>query len=208
MRLQWPDLQGRWNDLHRFMHLDGAISSLTLRSGYSKVGDEDGPAGGLVERRIDTDTFGPILGWDLVFRSGIRASLASNLSRATTIDQRVYGVTRDKESKSTDLRITKTFPAAKGIRFFFSKKRIRLPNDLNLNLNCNLAGDRQVVSRPGERAYTESDTKSLKVGSGTTYNFTRAISGGFNFEYRQNDDLKQGIKRRGITVDFNAQFSF
>jgi hypothetical protein len=46
------------------------------------------------------------------------------------------------------------------------------------------------------------------VGSGTTYNFSRAISGGFNFEYRQADDLKQGLKRRGITVEFNAQFSF
>ncbi|HET9950438.1 MAG TPA: cell surface protein SprA [Candidatus Eisenbacteria bacterium] len=207
-KFQWPDLQGRWNDLHRFMHLDKSVSSMSLRSGYSKVTDEDGPSYGPVERRINTDTFGPILGWDLVFRSGVRASLASSLTRATTIDQRVYGVTRDKQTTNTDLRITKTFPAAKGIRFFFSKKRVRLPNDLNLNFTCNLTGDRQVVSRPGERAYTESDNKGLKVGSGTTYNFTRAISGGFNFEYRQNDDLKQGIKRRGITVDFNAQFSF
>jgi hypothetical protein len=65
-----------------------------------------------------------------------------------------------------------------------------------------------VVSRPGERKYTESDNKGLKVSSGTTYNFSRAISGGFNFEYRQNDDRKLGINRRGITVDLNAQFSF
>jgi hypothetical protein len=208
MRFQWPDLQGRWNDLHRALHLDGPLSSLTLRSGYSKVTDESGPSAGPPEQRTNTDTFGPILGWDLIFRSGIRASLASTLTRASTIDQRVYGVTRDKQSTTTDFRLTKTFPAAKGIRFFFSKKRVRLQNDLNLNLTANITGDRQVVSRPGERAYTESDTKGLKVGSGTTYNFSRAISGGFNFEYRQADDLKQGLKRRGITVEFNAQFSF
>jgi len=207
-KFQWPGLDGRWNDLHRFMHLDRSLNSLTLRSGYSRVNDEDGPADGPAERLISTETFGPILGWDLVFRSGVRASLASSLTRASTIDQRVYGVTRDRQTKNTDLRITKTFPAAKGIRFLFSKKRMRLPNDLNLNLTCGLTGDRQVVNRAGERAYTESDNKGLKVGSGTTYNFTRAISGGFNFEYRQSDDLKQGIKRRGITVDFNAQFSF
>jgi len=207
-RFTWPDLQGRWVDVHKLLRLDQTLTSLTMRSGFSRVNDEDGPVDGPLERRIQTDTFGPILGWDFVFRNGVRASLSSSLTRATTIDQRVYGVTRDKQTSNTDLRVTKTFPAARGIRFPFSKKRVRLPNDLNLNLTCGVTGDRQVVSRPGERKYTESDNKGLKVSSGTTYNFSRAISGGFNFEYRQNDDRKLGINRRGITVDLNAQFSF
>ncbi len=207
-RVQWPDLQGRWVDVHRHLHLDQTLTSLTVRSGYSHVADEDGPLDAAVERTIKTDTYGPILGWDFVFRNGVRASVASSLTRAATIDARVYGVTRDKKTTNSDVRVTKTFPAAKGIHLPFSKKTIRLPNDLNLNLTCNLAGDRQIVSRSGERNYTESDTKSLKVGTGTTYNFSRAITGGFNFEYRQNDDRKLGIKRRGITVDLNAAFTF
>ncbi|HEY6571791.1 MAG TPA: hypothetical protein VI198_00615, partial [Candidatus Eisenbacteria bacterium] len=207
-KIQWPDLQGRWVDLHRLLHLDRALTSLTVRSAYSHVLDEDGPIDAAVERTIKTDTYGPILGWDFVFRNGIRASLTSSLTRASTIDARVYGVTRDKQSTNSDVRFTKTFPAAKGIKFPFSKKTIRLPNDLNLNLTCSVTGDKQIVSRSGERKYTEADTKGLKVGSGTTYNFSRAITGGFNFEYRQNDDRKLGIKRRGITVDFNAAFTF
>ena len=207
-KIQWPDVQGRWVDLHRLLRLDQALTSLTVRSSYSHITDEDGPVDAAVERTIKTDTFGPILGWDFVFRNGVRASLASSLTRASTLDARVYGVTRDKQTTNSDFRITKTFPAAKGIRFPFTKKTVRLPNDLNLNLTCNVTGDRQVVSRSGERQYTESDTKGLKVGSGTTYNFSRAITGGFNFEYRRNDDRKLGIKRRGITIDFNAAFSF
>ncbi|HEU4725748.1 MAG TPA: hypothetical protein VFU59_10690, partial [Candidatus Eisenbacteria bacterium] len=184
------------------------LSSLTLRSGFSRVTDEDGPVDAAVERTIQTDTYGPILGWDFVFRNGVRASLASSLTKATSIDSRIYGVTRDRRTTNSDLRITKTFPAAKGIKFPFSKKVVRLPNDLNLNLTCNVTGDKQVTSRPGEQEYLETDTKGLKVGSGTTYNFSRAITGGFNFEYRQNDDRKLGIKRRGITVDLNAAFTF
>jgi hypothetical protein len=48
----------------------------------------------------------------------------------------------------------------------------------------------------------------LNVGSGTTYNFTRTVSGGFNFAYRQTHDKKLEIKNRGISIEFNAQFSF
>ncbi len=207
-RLQWPDLQGRWSDLHKTMSLDQTLQSLSLRSGYSRTTDKDGPIDAPVERRTETTQFAPILGWDLVFRNGIRASVASTLTRSSTIDERLYGVTRDKQTTNTDIRLTKTFPAAKGIRFPFSKKPIRLPNDLNLNLTCGLTGDQQTVRRTGERPYTETNTKGLKVTSGTSYNFSRTISGGFNLEYRQNDDRKAGIKRRGITVDLNAAFTF
>lgn len=207
-KIVWPDLQGRWVDFHRFLRLDPSLTSLTVRSGFSRTTDEDGPVDAAVERTLRTDLFGPILGWDFVFRNGVRASLTSSLTRSTAIDARIYGVTRDKKSTNSDVRITKTFPAAKGIRLPLSKKVIRLPNDLNLNLTYNVTGDKLIVSKSGEPDYIESDTKGLKVGSGTTYNFSRAITGGFNFEYRQNDDRKLGLKRRGITVDLNAAFTF
>ena len=161
-----------------------------------------------MERRTKTTQFAPILGWDLVFRNGIRASVASALTRSSAVDERLYGVQRDQQRTNTDIRFTKTFPAAKGIKFPWAKKPVRLPNDLNLNLTCNLSGDKTSVQRSGAPTYIESNTKSLKLGSGTTYNFSRTISGGFNLEYRQNDDRKAGLKRRGITVDINAAFTF
>jgi hypothetical protein len=207
-RLQWPDLRGRWSDLHRALHLDQSLQSLALSSGYAHSTEEDGPIDAAVERRTKTTQFAPILGWDLVFRSGIRASIASTLTRSSAIDERLYGVTRDKQTTNTDIRFTKNFPASKGIKFPWAKKPVRLPNDLNLNLTCNLTGDKTTVQRSGAPTYVESNTKGLKVASGTTYNFSRTISGGFNLEYRQNDDRKSGIKRRGITVDLNAAFTF
>jgi cell surface protein SprA len=207
-RIQWPDLKGRWSDLHRFLRLDTALKNLTLQSGYSNVSDKEGPADGPTERRTKTRTFGPLLGWDMVFRNDIRASLSSSVTKATSIDDRAFGVERERQTTNTDVRINKTFPASKGIKFPWSKNRIRLPNDLNLNLTVGLQGDRAVVRRPGEREYEETDQQRLNIGSGTTYNFTRTISGGFNFAYRQTHDKKLEIKNRGISIEFNAQFSF
>ncbi|HEU4334565.1 MAG TPA: cell surface protein SprA [Candidatus Eisenbacteria bacterium] len=207
-RIQWPDLKGRWSDLHRFLRLDTALKNLTLQSGYSNVSDKEGPADGPTERRTKTRTFGPLLGWDMVFRNDIRASLSSSVTKATSIDDRAFGVERERQTTNTDVRFNKTFPASKGIKFPWSKNRIRLPNDLNLNLTVGLQGDRAVVRRPGQREYEETDQQRLNVGSGTTYNFTRTISGGFNFAYRQTHDKKLEIKNRGISIEFNAQFSF
>ncbi|HSQ59887.1 MAG TPA: cell surface protein SprA [Acidobacteriota bacterium] len=207
-RIQWPDLKGRWSDLHRFLHLETALKNLTLQSGFSKVSDEEGPADGPTERRTKTRTFGPLLGWDMVFRNDVRASLSSSVTKATSIDDRAFGVERERQTTNTDVRLNKTFPASKGIKFPWSKNRVRLPNDLNLNLTVGLQGDRAVVRRAGERDYEETNQERLNVASGTTYNFTRTISGGFNFAYRQTHDKKLEVKNRGISVEFNAQFSF
>jgi hypothetical protein len=207
-RFQWPDLNARWSDVHRFLSLEGALKSLTLQSHFTRTLDEDGPEIGPTEREVDTRTFGPLLGWDFVFQNDVRASLTSSVTKATTVDNRAFGVTRDQQRTSTDVRLNKTFPASKGIKFPWSKKRIRLPNDLNLNLTVGVQSDRQVVKREGERDYLETNQSRLNVNSGTTYNFTRTISGGFNFAYRQSNDKKLDIKTRGISIEFNAQFAF
>jgi len=207
-RFQWPDLKARWTDLHRLLSLGDALKSLTLQSGFSKLNEEEGPQGGPTERRTNTRAFGPLLGWDLVFTNDIRATLTSSLTKATTVDERSGGHTRDRQTTNTDVRLNKTFPAAKGIKLPFSKNRIRLPNDLNLNMIFALQSDYVTSIRTGERPYIETNQERLNVSSGSTYNFSRSISGGFNFAYRQTNDKKSGIKTRGISVEFNAQFAF
>jgi hypothetical protein len=207
-RFQWPDVKGRWTDFHRFLRLDEALKSLTLQSGFSRSTEEEGPQHGTIERRTNTRNFAPLLGWDVVFRNDIRASLTSSLTQATTIDQRSAGLTRDRQTTNTDVRLNKTFPAAKGIKLPFSKNRIRLPNDLNLNLSVGLQSDYATSIREGERPYIETNQERLNVSSGSNYNFSRAISGGFNFSYRQTNDKKAGLKTRGISVELNAQFAF
>jgi hypothetical protein len=54
----------------------------------------------------------------------------------------------------------------------------------------------------------ETDTQRLNVGSGTTYNFTPSITGGFDLAFRQTKDYKSAITQRGITIAVNAQFRF
>jgi hypothetical protein len=46
------------------------------------------------------------------------------------------------------------------------------------------------------------------VGSGTTYNFTPSITGGFDLAFRQTKDYKQNLTQRGITISVNGQFRF
>jgi hypothetical protein len=48
----------------------------------------------------------------------------------------------------------------------------------------------------------------LNVTSGSTYNFTQAITAGFNLGFSQTKDLKTAITQRGITVALNGQFRF
>jgi hypothetical protein len=64
------------------------------------------------------------------------------------------------------------------------------------------------VKETGRPDYVGRSTSRLNVSSGSTYNFTRAIVGGFNFAYYQADDNKLGLKSRGLSIEFNAQFTF
>ena len=115
---------------------------------------------------------------------------------------------RTTSNKTHDIRLTKTYPANKGIRFPWSKRRVKLPNDVNLNLTLGIARDQQFFVVPGGEPQIESNTQRLNVGSGTTYNFTPSITGGFDLAFRQTKDYKQNLTQRGITISVNGQFRF
>jgi len=71
-----------------------------------------------------------------------------------------------------------------------------------------IARDRQVTDREGFDTLVETDTQRLNVGSGTTYNFTPSITGGFDLAFRQTKDYKTALTQRGITIAVNGQFRF
>ena len=104
--------------------------------------------------------------------------------------------------------MNKVFPAAKGIRLPGSKKRIKLPNDLNLGVTVNLTTNRQLVRLANGRENIEIYNSQMTVGSQTNYNFSQSISGGFNLGFRQNKDKKTDVTTRGITIAFNGTFRF
>jgi hypothetical protein len=210
LSLSLPDLKGRWLDLHRMLGLSETISSMSLNSGYNYHRDETGPADGPLETSTTTTTWNPLLGWDLAWRNGLRANISTNVIGGTTSDQRVYGLTSVRQSVNTEVRFTKTYSAARGIRLPFSRKPMRLGNDLNLNLTFSAASDRKVTQRPslGVPDIVELDQTRWTIGSATNYNFTQTISGGFNLGFRQSEDKKTAITTRGLTVALNAQFRF
>ncbi|TMQ64819.1 MAG: cell surface protein SprA [Candidatus Eisenbacteria bacterium] len=208
LQLTLPDLKARWLDLNRLLGLSGSINSMSLNSGYNLRREEIGPQDGPLDQRVNTTTWQPLIGWDLAWRNGLRANISTAVVQATSLDQRSFGIVGERQSVNTDIRFTKIFPASRGIRFPWSKKAMKLPNDLNLNLTVSLASDRKITKQPQFPDLVELDTQRLSVTSGTTYNFTQSISGGFNLGYRNNRDLKTQITSRGITIAFNGQFRF
>ncbi len=208
LSLSLPDLKARWLDLNHLFGLSRSVTSMSMNSAYNLRRDEIGPTAGPLEQRVSTTTWQPLLGWDLAWRNGLRANVSTAVIQATSVDDRSFGVIGDRQTVSTDVRFTKIFPASRGIRFPWSKRPVKLPNDLNLNLTVGMGTDRKVTKRPFFEDLVELDTRRLSVTSGTTYNFTQSISGGFNLGFRNNKDLKTNITTRGITIALNGQFRF
>ena len=206
--LVWPDVKGRWSDLQRLLGMNQSMTSLTLSTGYALRTEELGPRSGLVELRTRSTTFQPLLGWDAVFRNGIRTTVTTSNSTTETTDDRVPGVARANENTNSSIQVNKLFPAAKGIKLPGMKTRIKLPNDLNLGLTVNLSGNKQVVRQASGRENIEVYNSQLSLGSQTNYNFSQSISGGFNLGFRQNKDKKADVTTRGITIAFNGTFRF
>ncbi|HMI32240.1 MAG TPA: hypothetical protein VK527_10940 [Candidatus Limnocylindrales bacterium] len=206
--LSWPDLNGSWLQLQQPLGLEGMLSSLVVSSHYSVSNEDQGPQGKPIETHTRTTNWGPLLKWEASFRNGIRADVTSAMTQTAGLDQRLGGLIRSHTTTNHDVRLTKTYPAARGIRFPWSKRRVKLPNDVNLNLSMGIARDRSVSDRAGFETLVETDTQRLNVGSGTTYNFTPSITGGFDLAFRQTKDYKAALTNRGITIAVNAQFRF
>jgi hypothetical protein len=206
--LSWPDLNGRWLQLQQDLGLGDILSSLVLSSHYSLKTEDQGPEGQPLETHVTTTNWAPLLRWEASFRNGIRAEVTTAQAKSQALDERIGGVLRTHTTTNHDVRLTKTYPASKGIRFPWSRRRVKLPNDVNLNLTLGIARDKQYFVAPGVSAQPETDTQRLNVGSGTTYNFTPSITGGFDLAFRQTKDYKQNLTQRGITIAVNGQFRF
>ena len=206
--LTWPDLNGSWLQLQQVLGMEELMSSLILTSHYSLRTEESGPEGKPIETRTKTTNWSPLLRWETSFKNGIRADATTSLVKTEVLSAIQGDATRTSTATNHEVHLTKIYPAAKGIRFPWSKRRVKLPNDVNLNLTMVLASTKQETEVPGFPVYLESQTQRLNVGSGTSYNFTPSITGGFDLSFEQNKDYKLDITRRGIHVAVNGQFRF
>ena len=205
----WPDLNGSWLQLQQPLGLSEMLTSLVVSSRYSVKNEDQGPTGKAVETHTKTTNWGPLLHWEASFKNGIRADVNTAISKSRLLDVRQGALTRDHITKNHDVRLTKVYPASKGIRFPWSKRRVKLPNDVNLNLTLGIVRDRQVAEQAGViEPLIEADTQRLNVGSGTTYNFTPSITGGFDLSFTQTKDYKYDLTTRGLRFAVNGQFRF
>jgi len=205
----YPTVNATWSDLQRLLGLAGTLNSLTLTSGYDRLNTESGPKDGILEERTHVTRHAPLLSWVANFKNGIRLSASSNVEASETEDGRAIGYLLSRHTKSTQIELNKNFPASGGIRFPWSKKRLRLPNDLNLGARVDMGATRVVRHQPTSDLI-DQDIANFRVGSTTSYNFSQSMAGGFNLEYRQDTNHQLGAQgvRRGITIEFNGTFRF
>jgi hypothetical protein len=206
--MTWPDLNGSWLQLQQILGMEDLMSSLVVSSRYSVKNEDQGPAGKPIETHSRTTNWGPLLRWEASFKNGIRADATTAVSKSELLNELQGGVTRERITKNHDVRLSKVYPASKGIRFPWSKRRVKLPNDVNLNLSLGIIRDKQETSAPGVETLVETDTQRLNVGSGTTYNFTPSITGGFDLSFTQTKDYKYDLTTRGLRIAVNGQFRF
>jgi hypothetical protein len=206
--LSWPDVTLRWLELQRPLGLIDQFSSLTVNTHYSLKVDANGPEGQPIERRVESTTWAPLLGWQASWKNGLRTDATTAYTKVQEIDETAFGVTRERSSKHHDIRLTKLFPASRGIKLPWRKNRIRLPNDLNLNLSMTVQHDQQSTLYRNGLSTLELDQQSLSVASGTSYNFSQSVTGGFDLGFRQTTDYKSDIIQRSVSIAFNAQFRF
>src|SRR5678816_2692083 len=204
--LTWPDLTGSWPMLHQVLGMEEMMSSLVVSSHYSLRTEDQGPEGQPFDVRTKATNWAPLLRWESQFRNGIRLEANTASARTEVLNAIQGNATRTTSSVNHDVTLTKTYPAARGIRFPWSKRRVKLPNDVNLNLKMVLSRNKAETMQPGLGSYLESETSRVQVGSGTSYNFTPSITGGFDLSFEQNKDYKLDITRRGIRMSVNGQF--
>jgi hypothetical protein len=204
----WPDVTLRWLELQRPLGLQNEASSLALNAHYSFKVDETGPTGSHPDHRLETTNWAPLLGWQASFKNGVRADVNTAYMTSKDIDETAFGVTTTRSSLNHDIRLTKLFPASKGIKFPWSKKRVRLPNDLNLNLQVTIQNQKQETLNPYGYNIVNTDQQTLSISSGSSYNFTQSMTGGFNLGFSQTKDNKSLITTRHVNVAFTAQFRF
>jgi hypothetical protein len=206
--LSWPDVTVRWLELQRLLGLANEATSLALTSHYSLKADESGPQGQPTQRRLETTNWAPLLGWQISWKNGLRTDVNTAYTKSKDIDETVFGTIQARTTLNHDIRVTKLFQASKGIRFPWSKKRVRLPNDLNLTLQTTIQNTKQETISSFGPSSVVLDQQNLSVSSGTSYNFSQSVTGGFNLGFGQTKDNKSLIITRRINVSLNAQFRF
>jgi hypothetical protein len=206
--VSWPDVTLRWLELQRLLGLSEAITSLILNTHYTLKVDETGPIQGRIERRSESTNWGPLLGWQASWKNGLRTDVTTTFSEFRDVDVTALGSARVRQTKNHDIRLSKLFPASRGIRFPWSRKRVRLPNDLNLSLSTSLRNNKSRTVNPFGFSTVEQDQQTLDVQTGTSYNFSQSITGGFNMGFGQTKDNKSDLTQRRVSVAFNAQFRF
>jgi hypothetical protein len=206
--LSWPDVTVRWQELQRILGMTNEATSLVVNSHYSFKADESGPTGAHPDRRLETTSWAPILGWHASWKNSLTTDVRTAYTTTKDIDETVFGVTRTTSSVNHDIQFTKLFPASKGIKFPWSRNRVRLRNDLSLNLQVAVQNQKQETLNPYGFDTVDRDQQTLSVTSATSYNFTQSVTSGFTLGFGQTKDRKSDIITRHINVSFNAQFRF
>jgi hypothetical protein len=212
--VRWPDVQFTLNRVENWVVIRGIARSSSINSSFSRDMEESRPAGGDIDEKTSQTTWAPLLSWQTTWKNNFITLLS--YSTAETIRERnpetaQSGKTRER-SKTLTANLNYTLQTKRGISspvfFWMRGNRWRLQSNVRLNLSFT----RNYSSREEYGSFGWSylqRTRMYSIKPGMSYNFSRNIEGGAEFNFARSKDLKgAGGTRQTIGITIWTVFRF
>jgi hypothetical protein len=200
----WPDVNLSWTGLERYGPLKGLFTASSATVGYRKTTRQSGQG-----KRIDSTDKRRSLTPAIVFtwKNGINTNVNMSLTRNTN---EVRGSFNETSSMSFNMEFKYAFAPGKALKIplpFLRNKTLRSSLNTSLSMGYTRSGGRR--SELGSNVLKSVPLRTtVRVSPRVTYNFTRALNGGFfvDFQRQFSEATDQTITTTRVGID--ATFTF
>lgn len=146
-----------------------------------------------------TSSYSPLAGFSMTLKKGI--SLSTRFAVVRTVDNRFTGINSTTVKSDRSLTATSSYSHRGGLRipvFFF--RDFNLENTINFSLTFDYSeSDTKERNNVQYKLSTTDKRNSWKMSPRISYSFSRTVTGGIWFEYRESDSRLRG---RRVDRDF------
>jgi hypothetical protein len=178
------------------------LSSASLNSSYTRSYSSKGEAGApsLLSRNWE-EALNPSLSMSFNFDVGL--SLGVNWTKRREETYGFNATASDWETKGGNLSLDYSFRKPRGLRIPLIGIVLNLKSEVSMNLKVSLTEQKQFKS-----GIVETDKQDFSLQFGTSYSFSRNVTGRLNFDYKTSHNRKVERTRNTIGLMLNVVFKF
>jgi hypothetical protein len=199
-----------WNGVEKIGPLSGLFTSVRARSGVEYRRSYSGPVDEPTARGSGF-SMSPIVSIDTKFKNGLTANFSWDKKRSRSHSLSGAGSVTEDESSSTSLTLKYRFSAPQGLKLPFFGQKLKFESNLDTSLTLRTSS-KLTRTAQDEASLAQVDPSShsqdFSVVADATYSFSRSVSGGLQFSFSQDRDVKREQTRRTIGMHLTAEFKF